>query len=71
VSGASYLPALWRAGLRNYRMVFNVPGDPVAEVTATFRALIDAFKEGGTPDVESIRRAAGGAFTRGHFARAV
>ena len=29
VSGAAYLPALWRAGLRDYRLVFNVPGDPV------------------------------------------
>jgi putative protease len=71
VSGASYLPELWRAGLRDYRMVFNVPGDPVAEVTAAFRALIDTLKEGRTPRVESIRRATGSAFTRGHFARAV
>ena len=71
VSGAGYLPALWRAGLRDYRMVFNVPGDPVAEVTAAFRGLIDTLEEGRTPDLEPIRRAAGGAFTRGHFARAV
>jgi U32 family peptidase len=71
VNGASYLPALWRAGLRDYRLVFNVPGDPVADVTATFRALIDALQEGRTPDRESLRRAEGGAFTRGHFARAV
>jgi putative protease len=71
VSGAGYLPALWRAGLRDYRLVFNVPGDPVAEVTAAYRALIDTLKQGRTPDLDAIRRAAGGAFTRGHFARAV
>ncbi len=71
VSGAGYLPALWRAGLRDYRIVFNVPGDPVAEVTAAFRTLIDTLKEGRTPGLESIRRATGSAFTRGHFARAV
>jgi U32 family peptidase len=71
VSGASYLPALWRAGLRDYRLVFNVPGDPVAEVTAAFRGLIDTLKEGHAPGRESIRRATGSAFTRGHFARAV
>lgn len=71
VNGAGYLAALWRAGLRDYRMVFNVPGDPVAEVTAAFRALINTLEEGRTPDLESIRRAGGGAFTRGHFARAV
>ena len=70
VNGAGYLAALWRAGLRDYRMVFNVPGDPVAEVTAAFRALIDTLKEGRTPDLESMRRV-GGTFTRGHFARAV
>jgi putative protease len=70
VNGAGYLPDLWRAGLRAYRMVFNVPGDPVAEVTAAFRAAIGALRQGRAPDVESVR-AAGGAFTRGHFARAV
>ena len=63
--------ALWRAGLRDYRMVFNVPGDPVAEVTAAFRALIDTLAEGRTPDLEAMRRVGGGVFTRGHFARAV
>lgn len=71
VSGASYLPNLWRAGLRNYRLVFNVPGDPVAEMTAAFRALIDTLREGRTPDLAATRRGSGGAFTRGHFARAV
>lgn len=70
VNGAGYLPGLWRAGLRNYRMVFNVPGDPVAEVTAAFRALIDTLEEGGTLDRDAMRPG-GGAFTRGHFARAV
>jgi putative protease len=71
VNGAGYLAALWRSGLRDYRMVFNVPGDPVAEVTAAFRALIDTLTEGRTPDLESMRRVGGGMFTRGHFARAV
>lgn len=71
VNGAGYLPALWRAGLRNYRMVFNVPGDPVADVTAAFRGMIDTLKEGRTPDLAPIRHVQGGAFTRGHFARAV
>jgi putative protease len=71
VNGAGYLPALWRAGLRNYRLVFNVPGDPVATVTAAFREAIDTLQEGRTPDLDPIRRATGGVFTRGHFARAV
>ncbi|HUK22841.1 MAG TPA: DUF3656 domain-containing protein [Gemmatimonadales bacterium] len=71
VSGAAYLPALWRAGLRNYRLVFNVPGDPVAEITRAFRELVDGLRRGEQPDAESLRRAQGSAYTRGHFARAV
>jgi putative protease len=70
VNGAGYLPALWQVGLRNCRLVFNVPGDPVAEVTAAYRALIDGLAGGRSPELEPARRA-GGAFTRGHFARAV
>ena len=71
VSGAGYLPALWRAGLRSYRLVFNVPGDPVADVTRAFRELVDGLRQGTAPDSPSIRRAQGSAYTRGHFARAV
>jgi len=71
VNGAGYLPALWRSGLKNYRLVFNVPGDPVAEVTAAFRAMVDTLEEGRTPELEAIRGITGGEFTRGHFARAV
>ena len=71
VNGAGYLERLWQAGLRRYRLVFNVPGDPVQEVTRAFRGLVDALDAGETPDVDPIRRITSGAFTRGHFARAV
>jgi putative protease len=71
VNGAGYLEQLWRSGLRGYRLVFNVPGDPVPEVTAAFRQMVDRLAAGDSPDVEPIRRLTGGAFTRGHFARAV
>jgi putative protease len=71
VNGAGYLDALWRAGLRGYRLVFNVPGDPISEVTAAFRRMIDTLAAGETPDVDPLRRITGAAFTRGHFARAV
>ncbi len=71
VSGGQYLPALWRAGFRAYRLVFNVPGDPVAEVTRAWRAALDALGRGAAPDLEAIREVTGRAFTRGHFARAV
>jgi putative protease len=71
VDGSAYLGALWRAGFRNFRLVFNVPGDPVARVTAAYRASLDALAEGRTPDPGAVRAVTGREYTRGHFARAV
>ena len=71
VDASEYLPALWRHGLRAFRLVFNVPGDPVAGVTAAYRAALLAVAAGTRPDARAIRALSGGAFTRGHFARAV
>lgn len=71
VDASEYLPSLWRRGFRDFRMVFNVPGDPVAEVTAAYRDQLTALAAGRTPDSSAIRAITGGAYTRGHFARAV
>lgn len=71
VDASEYLPALWRHGLRAFRLVFNVPGDPVAEVTAAYRTALDTVAAGGRPDARAVRAINDGAFTRGHFARAV
>jgi putative protease len=71
VDGSAYLPELWRAGFRTYRLVFNVPGDPVARVTAAYRASLDALAAGRPPDPNEVRAVTGRAYTRGHFARAV
>jgi putative protease len=71
VDGSAYLPELWRAGLRTYRLVFNVPGDPVARVTAAYRASLAALSEGRAPDPGAVRAVTGREYTRGHFARAV
>jgi putative protease len=71
VDGSAYLPELWRAGFRTYRLVFNVPGDPVARVTAAYRAVLDALAEGRAPDLGAVRAVTGREYTRGHFARAV
>lgn len=71
VNAATYLPALWSTGIRNYRLVFNVPGDPVADTTRAFRTLIDHLRDGRKPDAGAIARARVGAYTRGHFARPV
>jgi putative protease len=71
VDATQYLPALWQRGLRTWHCVFNVPGDPVAGVVAAYRQALDAVAAGRRPDPEPIRDVLGGAYTRGHFARAV
>jgi putative protease len=71
VDGSAYLPELWRAGFRNFRLVFNVPGDSVARVTAAYRASLDALADGRAPDPGEVRAVTGREYTRGHFARAV
>lgn len=71
VDGADYLGALWQDGFRTYRLVFNVPGDPVAEVTAAYRRMIDALVAGDVVDTHPIRAITGREYTRGHFANAV
>ncbi len=71
VDASEYLASLWRRGFRNFRLVFNVPGDPVAEVTAAYRDQLSALAAGRTPDSGAVRAITGSAYTRGHFARAV
>jgi putative protease len=71
VDGSEYLPGLWKSGFRNYRLVFNVPNDPVAEVTAAYRKSIDALADDREPDPRAVRTVTGREYTRGHFARAV
>jgi putative protease len=74
VEGSEYLERLWRAGIRGYQLVFNVPGEPIAEVVASYRRMLDRLATGeplDRGDTDDIRGALGGAFTRGHFARAV
>ncbi|MGE0160350.1 MAG: DUF3656 domain-containing protein [Gemmatimonadales bacterium] len=71
VDGSGYAPSLWSSGLRSYRLVFNVPGDPVAEVTRAWRGVVDALAAGERVDLSTLRLIRGEEFTRGHFARAV
>ncbi len=71
VEGGEFLPRLWRGGLRNFHLVFNVAGDPIAQVVSGYRAMLHDLA-GGERDVpNSVRGVLGSAFTRGHFARAV
>jgi putative protease len=71
IESSEYLPRLWRAGVRSYRLVFNVPGDPVADVVGRYREALDAVARGERVDVGRVRQVVGTSFTRGHFARAV
>ena len=71
VEGGEFLPRLWRGGIRNYHLVFNVVGDPVAQVVSGYRAMLEQMTGGVSTPVNAVRPALGGEFTRGHFARAV
>jgi putative protease len=71
IEGSEFLPRLWRSGIRGYQLVFNVPGDDVGAIVASYRAALDALATGDKPDAAEIRHLLNGEFTRGHFARAV
>ena len=71
IEGGEFLPRLWRGGLRNYHLVFNVVGDPVAQVVSGYRAMLEQLVTGAPSPANPVRAAVGTAFTRGHFARAV
>jgi U32 family peptidase len=71
IDGSEYLPDLWAQGIRGYQMVFNVPGDPVQQLVRAYREMLDGLSGNVLPDLTATRRLLDGAFTRGHFARAV
>ncbi|MBC7843581.1 MAG: U32 family peptidase [Gemmatimonadaceae bacterium] len=71
IEAGEYLPRLWRGGVRHFRLLFNVPGDPLAEVVRGYRAMLDELSAGDRVGTDRVRALFGQAFTRGHFARAV
>ena len=72
IEASEYLPRLWQSGIRGFRTLFNVPGDPIRDIVAGYRSALDALAAGGAPAAAStVRDLVGGKFTRGHFARAV
>jgi putative protease len=71
IDGSEFLPKLWRAGIRGYQLVFNVPGDDVRAIVSGYRAALDLLAADARPDLAVVRDMFAGQFTRGHFARAV
>ena len=74
VEGSEYLSRLWAAGVRGFQLLFNVPNEPVGEIVGAYRHMLDALaarREIAYTASEELRHLLGGAFTRGHFARAV
>ena len=71
IEGGEYLPRLWRGGIRNFHVVFNVAGDPIAQVVSGYRAMLEQLAGGARQIANLARPAVHDAFTRGHFVRAV
>ncbi|MEP6831898.1 MAG: U32 family peptidase [Gemmatimonas sp.] len=71
IDGAEYIAALWRQQIRGFHLVFNVPGEPVSAITRNYREVLNAASQGVECDTGITRRLLDGAFTRGHFVRAV
>ncbi|MEO8194616.1 MAG: DUF3656 domain-containing protein [Gemmatimonadales bacterium] len=70
IEASEFIPRLWRGGIRNYRLLFNTRREPVAELTRSYRSLLESMRA-GVPAGGSPRELVGSIFTRGHFARAV
>jgi putative protease len=71
IEASEFIPRLWRGGISAYRLLFNVRGEPVAELTRSYREMLEAVRQGATMPRVSPRDIVGKRFTRGHFARAV
>ena len=71
IDASEYLPTLWSCGIRGFHLVFNVPGEPIEGITRGYRAALDAIAAGREAVLTTTRGMLDGAFTRGHFARAV
>ncbi|MGQ0712936.1 MAG: DUF3656 domain-containing U32 family peptidase [Gemmatimonadaceae bacterium] len=71
LEGSEFVPQLWSAGIRGFHVLFNVPGDPVAAIVRGYRQVLDDLAQSAPVRQDAVRSLVGGAFTRGHFARAV
>ena len=49
IEGSEFIPHLWSAGLRAYHLVFNTPGDPIAELVAGYAAALRSLAARRSP----------------------
>ena len=70
IEGSEFTPRLFGAGIRRFRLVFNVPGDAVGAVVSAYRQVLQQVAAGERAP-RTVRTVVGDAITRGHFARAV
>lgn len=71
IEGSEYLRTLWDSGIRSFHLLFNVPGDPVAQLVRGYRELLEEVASGQRVRHNTVRELVGSSFTRGHFARPV
>lgn len=71
IEASEFLPRLWACGVRSYRAVFNVPGEPVAALVRAYRTALLSLSRHLPAEGPAPRELVGHSFTRGHFARAV
>ena len=69
IEGSEFVPRLLDMGIRSYRAVFNVPGEPIRDLLAAYRVALGIGDLAAAP--RTPRQLVGQAFTRGHFVRAV
>jgi putative protease len=68
IEGSEFIPRLIAMGIRSYRAVFNVPGEPIRDLLSAYRLALGLERDAMN---RSAREVVGQAFTRGHFVRAV
>jgi putative protease len=71
IEGSEFLPSLWRMGIRSYKALFNVQGDPLEDLVRAYRETLEVLAKDRTPASAMARALVGRSFTRGHFVRAV
>jgi putative protease len=71
IEGSEFIPAVWRSGVRGFRAIFNLPGEPIRDLVSAYRSQLSELARGREAGSGRAREIVGRTFTRGHFSRAV